>query len=69
MQFYRSKAGDVLDAIVWAHYGRQDDRIVELVYEANRGLAALGPVLPEGTVVQLPEIEQERSTESVRLWS
>ncbi len=42
---------------------------VEDVIAANPGLAALGPVLPSGQIIELPEIEdtaQERPT--IRLW-
>ena len=66
---YRSKAGDVLDAIVWRHYGRQDARIVETVLQANPGLADLGPVLPAGQRVILPPIADPAPREGVRLWS
>lgn len=67
--YYRSKAGDVLDAIVWQHYGRQDGRIVETVLQANPGLADLGPVLPAGVRVQLPQIAEPEPREGIRLWS
>lgn len=67
--FYRSKEGDVLDAIVWRHYGRQDERAVELVYEANPGLADEGPVLPAGLRIRLPALPDPAPRHGVRLWS
>lgn len=66
--YYRSKEGDMVDRIVWQHYGRQNDRIVETVLEENPGLAEYGPTLPAGVQIKLPEIDQEQKTESVRLW-
>jgi phage tail protein X len=66
--YYRSKEGDTVDVIAWRYYGRQNDLIVERVLEANPGLADYGPTLPEGVRVALPEIDDEQSTESVRLW-
>lgn len=66
--YYRSKDGDTVDVIAWRFYGRQNDLIVERVLEANPGLADYGPTLPEGVRVALPAIDDEQSTESVRLW-
>lgn len=40
---YRTKDGDVLDAICREYYGK--DGMLEAVYEANTGLADQGPVL------------------------
>ncbi len=65
---YRTKDGDVLDALCAKHYGDTPYR-VEGVIAANPGLAALGPVLPSGLIIELPEVEdaaQERPT--IRLW-
>ena len=65
---YRTKDGDVLDAICARHYGDTPHR-VEDVLEANPGLAALGPVLSSGVIIYLPDIEDtapERPT--IRLW-
>lgn len=68
MLYYRSEAGDVIDRVVWRHYGRQNDRLVERVVDANPGLADFGPSLPEGIRVALPEFPEPGSTASVRLW-
>lgn len=65
--YYLSEEGDTLDRIVWKHYGRQSGGIVEKVLEFNRGLAALGPILPVATRVVLPSIEEPKA-EAVRLW-
>ncbi len=46
--------GDVLDYIVWKHYGRQDERLVEYVLDYNYGLGELQALLPAGLVILLP---------------
>ena len=43
--------GDTLDAICWRHLGTVQP--VESVLKLNPGLAALGPILPEGTKIEL----------------
>lgn len=67
---YRTKDGDVLDAICDRHYGAGNYR-VEDVSEANRNLASIGPVLPSGIVIELPELAEIAAapTDIVRLWS
>nr|WP_252726588.1 tail protein X [Tritonibacter mobilis] len=67
--FYLSKEGETLDEIVWRHYDAGIRGAVEIVIEANRGIAALGPILPVGTRVLLPEIEEPKKAESLRLWN
>lgn len=65
---YRTKDGDVLDAICAKHYGSTVNQ-VELVLAANPGLAAHGPVLRSGLLIELPEIEaQPRKQATIRLW-
>ncbi len=51
---YRTIKGDVLDAICTKHYGLGAFDLAK-VYEANMGLAAYGPVLSSGLVIELPE--------------
>ena len=58
--------GEVLDAIVWRHYGRAD--VIVAVLDANPGLADLGPVLPTRTAIVLPDIPAPAVRPSVRLW-
>ena len=67
--FYRSKDGDVVDAIAWRHYGRQDQGVVEAVLNANPGIADAGPVLPAGLRIRLPVLPDPDPREGVRLWS
>lgn len=65
---YLTRDGDSLDAVCWKHYGRQAGA-VEAVLEANPGLSELGPVLPDGYVIGLPELQRPtQEIETVSLW-
>lgn len=59
-----------VDLVVWLHFGRQDERLVERTFEMNPGLAALGPILPVGTEFELPEASKPQPPliETVRLF-
>ena len=68
MAVYRTTDGDVIDAVCRRFYGRAAGA-VEAVLEANPGLAELGPVLPAGTLVELPDLPRPLETiETVKLW-
>ncbi len=63
--------GEMLDALVWRHYGRLD--VLPLVIEANHQLARL-PVaqilhLPGGTPVLMPALHDQPVLPLVRIWS
>lgn len=65
-----AREGEMLDALVWRHYGRVD--VLPLVLEANRQLARL-PVaqtlrLPAGTPVLLPALSDQPVLPLVRIW-
>lgn len=72
-----SEAAETLDALCWRALGSTVP--VEAVYAANPGLAALGPVLPIGTAVVIPDAALPNSTgsgaasapvrETIQLWS
>lgn len=65
---YRTRDGDVLDAICQQFYGSAQGH-TERVLEANPGLADLGPVLPAGVMIELPPpYEPELVRPTVRLW-
>ena len=65
---YRTKDGDVLDAICAKHYGDLPWRIEDVI-KANPGLAALGPVLASGLLINLPEVEETaQEMPTIRLW-
>jgi phage tail protein X len=63
---YRTKDGDRLDQICYQHYKRVD--VLQAVLDANRGLAALGPVYPSGVRILLPDITPPATRTIVRLW-
>lgn len=64
---YRTKEGDVLDAICWRHYGNESS--LERVLAANRGLADYGPVLPSNLVILLPAMPAPEVNDVITLWS
>ena len=66
---YQTKTGDMLDAIVWRYYGRQDNGLVETVLEANRGLADYGPELPAGVTITLPDAPTPTPSNRLQLFS
>lgn len=50
-----AQAGETLDAICWRVLGRTDG-VTEQAYDLNPQLADLGPNLPGGTQVVLPDL-------------
>ncbi|GAK43589.1 tail X family protein [Tepidicaulis marinus] len=66
-RLYRTSDGDMVDFICWKHYGVQSGA-VEAVLEANEGLAALGPRLPAGVTITLPDLRPKVEVKTVRLW-
>lgn len=70
---YETKRGDCLDLICFRHYGHTQNRVVEKVLEANRGLSLNDPMLPSGLLIVLPEISTpakgSAKRDIVRLWS
>ncbi len=68
MASVRAQQGDTVDAICWRHYGRTAG-VVEQVLEANPGLADHGPVIPNGTLITLPDAApQAERRQMVNLW-
>lgn len=61
--------GDTVDGLCWRHLGRTAG-VTESVLESNPGLAALGPVLPMGTQVELPDQVQAAAQQNniIQLW-
>lgn len=65
---YTTRQGQTVDMVCMAHYGRTAS-VTESVLEANPGAAAIGPILPTGTVLTLPVIETKTTArELVDLW-
>jgi phage tail protein X len=48
------REGLTIDLIAW-HLVKDDVAATEAILDSNRGLAALPPILPIGTIVSLPE--------------
>lgn len=65
---YRTKDGDTVDWICWRAYGRLGAGMVERVLAANPGLAELGPLLPAGHLIRLPDEPSPAIERRVRLW-
>ena len=66
---YTTRENDVLDEIVWRYYGSQDNRLLEFVLDANRGLADYGPQLPTGLTITMPDAPTPEPTKSLQLFS
>ena len=70
-QVLTAREGEMLDALVWRHYGRID--VLPLVLDSNRQLARL-PVpqmlrLKAGTPVLMPALNDQPVLPLVRIWS
>ncbi len=63
---YRVKQGESLDLILWHYYKAYP---VAEVMLANPGLAGLGAIIPEGTIIDLPDMETASIKPAIRLWS
>lgn len=62
--------GDVLDALIWQHYGQSGrSDMLAAVLEANPALAQLPPILAAGLVIELPELPSPVEEPVIRLWS
>lgn len=57
-----------LDRIARAIYGSERGGTVEALLDANPGLAALGPQIPAGTWIAVPEPPPAPDAELVRPW-
>lgn len=64
---YRTKPGDMLDAICHQYYGPRPGA-TEQVLEANPGLARRGAVIPEHTIIELPDLPEPEDNAKVSLW-
>lgn len=59
--------GDTVELICYRHYGYTAG-ITEQTLANNPGLAALGPVLPMGTTVVLPDQPAQQEKTTIKLW-
>lgn len=67
MAKYLTKDGDMLDYICWKYYGQQSGA-VEQVLEANRGLADKGITFKAGLVIEMPDLDLTKATQTISLW-
>ncbi len=67
MATYRTKDGDMLDDICFKYYGTSTGT-VEMVLNANQGLADKGLVFVSGIEIVLPDLKPEPRSAAVRLW-
>lgn len=69
MQTVRANQGETLDLLCYRVFGRTAG-VTEAALEANTGLADMGPVLPMGTLVNLPDPANavQPNVELVQLW-
>ncbi|MCO5153396.1 MULTISPECIES: tail protein X [unclassified Shinella] len=66
---YVTKQGETVDLACLAHYGRTAE-VTEAVLDANPGLAGLGPILPMGTRITMPDISRRATARPlVSLWN
>ena len=63
----RSLQGDPLDLILFRHYGYTAG-ITEQVLNLNPGLATLGPILPTGTLINMPATPTQAEQPLIQLW-
>jgi phage tail protein X len=60
--------GDTVDALCHRHLG-VTAAVTEQVLELNPGIASLGPVLPMGTRVTLPDAAPQKTDNTlIQLW-
>lgn len=67
----RAREGDTLDALIWRERGLGPADL-PAVLAVNPGIAAYGPTLPKGHVVNLPAIAAPATsvrTDVVNLWT
>jgi len=61
-----TQEGDTVDLIAFTRFGAHG--MEPAIFDANPGLAALGPVLPAGIVVRVPVPVVKDRASSSRLW-
>lgn len=67
MTAYRTIDGDTADLIAYRTLGRTAGA-TEALLALNPGLAAAGPILPAGIVVELPRLAEPEPAPRVVLW-
>ncbi|BFM16276.1 tail protein X [Maricurvus nonylphenolicus] len=67
MRTVTAQQGDTVDLICHRHL-RQTQGVTETVLKLNPGLADMGPIIPMGTSVVLPEETPQPTTNTINLW-
>lgn len=67
MREIRALQGETVDRICQRHYGYTAG-VTESVLQANPCLAEVGPVLPMGTKVLMPPVEERSTKTTIQLW-
>lgn len=57
-----------LDLLVAELMGTTEGGNVEAVLAANPGLAAVGPIVPEGRTIEVPEVPPVTPASPTRIW-
>ena len=69
MSNYQTQSNDMIDGICANHYPDIElDQSITAVLSANPGLAAYGAQLPEGLIIQLPDITAAEIRATIKLW-
>lgn len=64
---YLTKEGEMLDLICWKYYGATRG-VVEVVLEANPGIAEYSCSLPAGLKIRLPIIKKPLKKSVLKVW-
>ncbi len=64
---YRTKEGDVIDAIAFSHYGTETMTLE--ILKANPLLGSYGDTLPAGLLLVLPDMTPPPVVSTIELWS
>lgn len=68
-QKYTTVEGETVDLIAFRERG-QTASVTEQILELNPGLSALGPLLPAGLVILIPDPAPKQTIRNVpRIWS
>ncbi|WP_264687463.1 tail protein X [Wolbachia endosymbiont (group B) of Erynnis tages] len=64
---YITRENEMLDYICFKRYGYSSGA-VEIVLEANPGLAEYGSFLPTGLKIRLPRIQEQLKKSKLKVW-
>jgi len=67
VDFYNTRQGDVLDLIVYRHYGQCPGQLLCRVFEANIDYLHFDQ-LPAGLIIKLPKLALSNEIKEEQLW-